>query len=451
MDKAATAARIAELKAELAELVAATQDRPDRHRPVHRLTVRRIEEIVRRKVLGFHADGNNLYLDFKSPPGANWVFRYKRDGVAHDLGLGSWTAGVSLAEARALAEDCRKKLRAGGDPLAARRAKRAAQQAERAKAMTFKQCAEAYIAAFQVNWTNPRHRQQWPISLADHVYPTIGALPVAVIDTGLIMRVLEPIWYDKPETARRVRARIELILGWATTSGYRTGENPARWAAHLKNLLPARAEATLDKHHPAMPYAELPGFMARLSQEGAVGMLALRVAILTVLRTNEVLGARWAEFDLDEKVWIVPAERMKMRREHRIPLAELVLEILRKLQRLPPSEFVFAVHPRRPIGPTSMLVSLKRLGRAETVHGFRSTFSDWCAERTNFASDLREMALGHAIGNKVEAAYRRGDLFQKRRQLMDAWAKFATSPASEGNVVPLARRSPPVASKARSA
>jgi integrase len=432
------AERIAELRAELARLTAATKEGTDRHRQSQRLTVRRIETIARRGLAGFHADGDCLYLDAKSLPGMNWVFRFKRGGVAHDMGLGPWPL-VGLAEARELALDCRRKLRAGIDPLAERQAARAAARAERAKAMTFKQCAEAYIAAFEANWKNSKHAAQWPSTLVTYVYPVIGALPVAAIDTGHVMQVLQPIWYEKAETASRVRGRIERVLGWAATSGYRPkGENPAQWKDHLDNLLPKRSAVAPGKHHSALPWAELPAFMARLAEEDGLGALALRFTILTCTRTSETLRARWDEIDLDDKLWVVPAERMKMGKEHRVPLADATVEILRTLQRLPPSDFVFPANRRRPVSNMIMLMALRRMGRADlTVHGFRSTFSDWCAERTNFPSELREMALAHTVGNKVEAAYRRGDLFAKRRQLANAWAKFATSPAPEGKVVPL--------------
>lgn len=431
-------ARIAELQAELARLTAATKQSTDRHRQSHRLTVRRIETIARLGLAGFHADGDNLYLDAKSLPGINWVFRFKRGGVAHDMGLGPWPL-VGLAEARELALDCRRKLRAGIDPLTERQAARAAQKAERAKVMTFKQCAEAYIAAFEANWKNAKHAAQWPATLENYAYPVIGALPVASIDTALVVRVLSPIWYDKAETASRLRGRIERILGWAATSGFRPrSENPARWRDHLDHLLPARSAVAPGKHHAALPWAKLPDFMACLAREEGLGALALRFTILTCTRTSEALGARWDEISLDDKLWIIPPERMKAGKEHRIPLADATMEILRTVQCLPPSPFVFPANRRRPVSSMIMLMTLRRIGRTDlTVHGFRSTFSDWCAERTNFPSELREMALAHAIGNKVEAAYRRGDLFAKRRQLANAWAKFATSPAPEGKVVPL--------------
>jgi integrase len=439
MDQIAIETRIDELRAELAQLTALKKVGARQHRYRDRLSVKRIEEIVQKKLIGFHADGGNLYFDFKSPPGANWVFRFKRNGVAHDMGLGRWPH-VTLAAARKLAKEAHNKLGAGVDPLAEKRAVKLALKLERTKTMTFRQCAEAYIKAFEVKWTNARHAAQWSSSLQRFVFPKAGGLPVAAIDTPLVMKVLEPIWYDKPETASRVRQRVEKIIGWAMTAGYRAdGDNPARWRNHLENLLPARSATASGKHHAALPYAELPSFMTRLSRDDGVGALALKITIMVCLRTDEALKAKWDEFDLVEKVWTVPAARMKTRREHRIPLAEPVLEVLHELKKLPPSDFVFAANRRRPAAPGVMLQTLKRMGCTATTHGFRSTFSDWCAERTNFPSELREMALAHAIGSKVEAAYRRGDLFQKRRQLMAAWARFATSPPAKGEVVPLNR------------
>ena len=399
--------------------------------------MRRIETIARLGLKGFWANGRNLYLDAKSLPGINWVFRFKRGGVAHDMGLGPWPL-VSLAEAREQALDCRKKLRAGIDPLAERQAARAAALAERTKAMTFKQCALAYIAAHENEWKNAKHAAQWPSTLAAYAYPVFGNLSVAAIDTALVMKALEPIWLTKTQTASRVRGRIESVLDWAATAGYRTGENPARWRGHLENLLAAKAKVSPERHHSALPYPELPSFMAQLAGHGGLGALALRFTILTCTRTGEALGARWDEVDLDDKLWTISAERMKMGKEHRVPLSSPALEILAMCRRLPPGLFVFALNPRRPVSSAIMLMTLWRMGRGDlTVHGFRSTFSDWCAGRTNFPSELREMALAHTVGNKVQAAYRRGDLFEKRRRLMDAWARYATGPAPAGLVVPL--------------
>jgi len=255
------------------------------------------------------------------------------------------------------------------------------------------------------------------------------------------MKAIEPIWFSKTETASRTRGRIEKILDWAATAGYRPGDvpNPARWKGHLENLLPRKSKVAPVKNHEALPYVQLPGFIAELARQTGIGALALRFAILTVTRTGETLGARWEEINLAEKLWAIPAPRMKGGREHRVPLSDPALDILAALQKLPPSPFVFPANPRRPVSNMIMLMMLRRMGRGNlTVHGFRSTFSDWCAERTAFPSEVREMALAHKISNAVEAAYRRGDLFEKRRELMRVWAAYCTGPAPAGEVVSLA-------------
>ena len=431
-------ARIAALEAEIARLKAGAAP-PDaapqrRHRDKSRLSNRRIETL---KAPGFYSDGDNLYLDFKEPPSKNWVFRYKRGGRARDMGLGPWPL-VGLAEAREQAIEARRKLRAGIDPIDEKKAARLALKLERAKVMTFKQGAEAYIAAHEAGWKNAKHAAQWPSTLQAYAYPVFGALPVSAVDTALVMKALQPIWGTKTETASRLRGRIESVLDWARTSGYRTGENPARWKGHLENLLAAKAKIARVEHHAALPYLELPAFIAELDRQDGLGALALKFTILTCTRTGEAIGAKWEEINLDERIWTIPAERMKAGREHRIPLSPPAIAILKTLKELPPSPFLFPANRRRPVSNMIMLMTLRRMGRgALTTHGFRSTFSDWCAERTNFASELREMALAHTVGNKVEAAYRRGDLFDKRRRLMEAWAKFATGPAAAGQVVPL--------------
>lgn len=376
------------------------------------------------------------------------MFRYKRNGRARDFGLGPFPL-ISLAEARELAVDRQRKLRTGIDPVDERRAARLAQKLERATAMTFQQSAEAYIAAHEKSWKSPKHAAQWPATLENYVYPIFGKLPVATVDTGLVMKVLEqlievrdghrePLWLARTETASRLRGRIEAVLDWATTRGYRIGENPARWKGHLENLLPKKSKVAPVKNHPALRYGELPSFMTDLAQQDGIGALALRFCILTAARTSEVLKAQWAEFSLTDKLWTIPAARMKAGREHRVPLSASALEILAVLKKLPATPYVFPANRARPVSNMIMLMTLRRMERGDlTVHGFRSTFSDWSAERTNFPSEVREMALAHQVDDKVEAAYRRGDLFQKRRALMDAWAKFATSPSAQGAVVPL--------------
>jgi integrase len=251
------------------------------------------------------------------------------------------------------------------------------------------------------------------------------------------MRALEPIWTTKPETAGRVRGRIESVLDWAAARGYRQGENPARWRGHLENLLPKKSKVRRVEHHAALPYAEIGTFIAELQQQEGVAARALEFAILTAARTGEVIGAKWDEIDFDERLWTVPAERMKAGKEHRVPLSDAALAVLEEMQKIRSADFVFpGGKARRPLSNMAFLMTLRRLGRRDlTAHGFRSTFSDWCSERTNFSADVREMALAHAVGDKVEAAYRRGDLFQKRRQLMEAWTRFASAPESAGEVV----------------
>jgi integrase len=439
------AERIAALKAELARLEAATEDAPRQHRRQQRLTVRRIETL---KIPGFYADGGNLYLDYKDPPGKNWVFRYKRDGVARDMGLGP-AAIVGLAEARELAMEARRKLRAGIDPLEEKRAARLAAKLERAKSVTFRQAAELYIAAHEASWKSSKHAAQWPATLAAYAYPAFGDLPVAAIDIGLVLKAIEPIWQTKAETASRTRGRIEAVLSWATTRGYRPkgAPNPAAWKDNLENLLPAKSKIAPTRRHPALPYDQLPEFMARLAEQDGLGALALRLVILTCSRTGEALGGRWAEIDLGRKLWTIPAERMKIKTlgdgspapDHRVRLSAPALAILAALPRLEGSPFLFPANRRRSVSNVIMLQLLKRMGRTDlTVHGFRSSFRDWAAETTNHPREASELALAHRVGSEVELSYRRGDMFQKRRVLMDDWARFCTTPAPEGAIVPFA-------------
>lgn len=274
--------------------------------------------------------------------------------------------------------------------------------------------------------------------MAQHVYPIIGDLPVAAIDTALVMKVLSPIWLERMVTAERVLGRIEKILGAATTSGYRTGDNPARWPGHLENLLAKKSRAAV-QHFAALAIDELPAFFATLTELTSLPSLALQFAILTAARSGEATGATWEEIDIAARMWTIPGERMKSGREHRVPLSDPAMAILAKCKALPTSEFVFAATPKRSIGGSAMLKTLKGLNPNLTVHGFRSCFSDWTAERTGFSADTREAALAHAIGDKVDASYRRGDQFKKRAQLMTAWGKFCTQPMPkpEGIVVPL--------------
>jgi integrase len=398
------------------------------------LSVRKIAAI---REPGYYGDGGGLYLRVTQTGTKAWIFRYSLGGRRRDMGLGTIDV-VSLAEARRKAEDARKLVAAGKDPLDAKTEESAAAAVEAAKAMTFKDATEAYIASHRAGWRNPKHAAQWTATLATYGWPVFGELPVSAIDTGLVMRALEPIWSVKPETASRLRGRIESVLDWAKVRGYRDGENPARWKGHLQALLPAKAKVAKVEHHAALPYADMPGFMAALRVADGMAAKALRFTIMTAARTGETLGATWAEIDLEGRLWTVPAERMKAGKEHRVPLSEPVLELLRDLYEVRQGEPVFpGAIKGKGLSNMALLMALRRLGRADlTAHGFRSTFRDWVAEQTNFPSEVAEMALAHTVGDKVEAAYRRGDLFEKRRQLAEAWGAFCSQPAG-GNVVSL--------------
>jgi integrase len=385
---------------------------------------------------GMHSDGGGLYLHVSSAGAKSWIFRWKRDNRSRDMGLGP-AVDVSLAEARELVTDARRTVRQGGDPIEEKRARRLGAKLEAAKAMTFADCATRYIAAHKAGWRNPKHAAQWPSTLEAYAYPVFGDLPVQAIDTALVMKALEPIWVEKPETASRVRGRIEAVLDWAKVGEFRDGENPARWKGHLEHKLPKKSKVAKVEHHAALPYSEIGAFMMALRQQEGIAARALEFTILTAARTGEVIAARWDEINSAERLWTVPSERMKAGREHRVPLSEWAMTMLDEMQKIRLSDFVFpGAKVARPISNMAMTMVLRRMGRNDlTVHGFRSTFSDWCAERTAFPSEVREMALAHVVGDRVEAAYRRGDLFEKRRQLAEAWARYCSTPAATGEVV----------------
>jgi integrase len=412
-----------------------------------KLNALKVAALVRAGKPGYTGDGGGLYLQISKWGTPTWVFRYRVGEKLRTAGLGS-TDTWSLAEARERARQMRQQRDDDIDPIDARRAEHARARVEAAKTMTFAQCAEAYIKAHRAEWRSPKSLAAWQGTLGMYAYPVIGDLPVRDVDTALVVKVLQPAWEKAPETANRLRGRIEAILGWATTSGHRQGDNPARWRGHLENLLakPARAKAEKrrakdrEEHHPALPYTQTGAFLSELREQEGVSVRALEFAILTAARTAEVIGARWEEIDLDEKLWIIPADRMKAGREHRVPLSPAALAIVEKMVTIRSGDLVFpGVKAGQAMSNMTLLMLLRRMKRADiTVHGFRSTFSDWAAERTNFPREVREMALAHVVDNKVEAAYRRGDLFQKRRQIMDAWAKFCATPATAGTrVVPL--------------
>jgi integrase len=380
---------------------------------------------LRRLPAGMHGDGAGLCLQVTPSGARSWIFRFSLFGRAREMGLGSLNT-VSLAEARESALECRKLLRDGRDPIEERKARLAAAQAAATRrSPTFEECAEEFVTAHRAEWTSSIHARQWAATMATYVYPLIGNLPVSTVDTRLVMRVLEPHWATKRETMSRVRGRIEVVLGWATTQQYRSGENPARWRGHLANLLAKGAKKTPIEHYKALPYLDLPAFMTKLRAIEGILARSLEFLILTAARTDEVRLSRWSEIDLAGRVWVIPAARMKAGRERRVPLSGRAVEILQSLPRHSP--YIF---PGRgsAVAPNMMLWLLKeKMDVPATVHGFRSTFADWCAEQTDFPSEVREMALAHAVGDRVEAAYRRGDLFEKRRQLAEVWSDFCAS------------------------
>jgi integrase len=392
--------------------------------------------VARLALPGLHHDGGGLYLQVGASGSKSWTYRYMLAGRAREMGLGPLQV-VSLAEAREKAAEARRLKFAGTDPIAARSSAVLKSRIGLQPSRTFMDCARQYIESHRPEWKNDKHGTQWQATLDTYVGPVFGDMSVRDVDLGLVMRVLEPIWRTKTETASRLRGRIERILDWATTAGYRQGENPARWRGHLENLLAKRSKVRKVKHHPALPYTEVAAFLSELRDLDGIAPQAFEFLILTAARTSEVLGARWGEFDLENAIWTVPASRIKAGREHRVPLSQPVMRILTKMAGVRQGELVFQGPKKgKPLSSMALLAVLDRMGRRDiTAHGFRSTFRDWAAERTNFPRDVAEMALAHAIADKVEAAYRRGDLFEKRRKLMYAWAKHCEAPATKGDVL----------------
>lgn len=381
--------------------------------------------VSRAKQPGMYPDGLGLYLRVGPSGTKSWIFRYRQGDRRHDMGLGPLHT-LGLSDARVKAEACRKQRLDGLDPLKQLRDQQMVQKLEAAKGMSFRDCADSYIKAHEAGWKNPSHRSQWRSTLEMYAYPVLGDLPVHEIDTSLVMKVIEPIWSTRTETASRLRGRIEAILDWAAVREFRRGDNPARWKGHLQKLLPARSSLSDVVHHPALPYAEIKDFMMKLRAENVTASNAMEFLILTATRTNEVIGAKWSEIDMENRLWIVPKERMrKTGREHRVPLSTSAMAILEKMKGTDDGDFVFPGRKQKPMSNMALLVLLKRMGRKDlTTHGFRSTFRDWVAEQTDYPNEVAEMALSHTVGDKVEAAYRRGDLFEKRRSLMQDWAGY---------------------------
>ena len=374
---------------------------------------------------GLYADGGNLYLQIGKRGGKSWIFRYRRNGRLRDMGLGSFPT-VTLADARKRATAHRNTLTEGKDPLYAKEQDLIEQKLKESESLTFMECAETYIDIHKAGWSNQKHIDQWTSTINTYVKKYFGDKPVSEIDVHDIEACLKPIWNKKTETATRIRGRIESILDWATVKGYRKGDNPARWKETLRHMLTAPTKIHKVRHHPALPYSEIQKFVHQINAHPGISSYALRFTILTACRTSEVIKAKWHEFDMDERVWSIPEERMKMNRPHRVPLTDEMMKILRSLELIRSNDYLFpGQKENKPISNMAMLVLLKRMNRGDiTVHGLRSTFRDWAAETTEYSGDVVEMALAHKIQNDVEAAYRRGDLLEKRRALMAEWNNY---------------------------
>lgn len=391
-------------------------------RLLNRLSARHVETL---KEPGLYADGGNLYLRIDPAGSKRWTFIYRWRGKRKEMGLGS-VKTFRLADARVAAETARKQVAEGTDPAEARKASRAA-----AMGLTFGQVADEVVEALRPGWKNPKHAAQWEMTLRDYI--PFRDKPVASVDTEDIKKALTPIWLTTPETASRLRGRIERVLDVAKARGFRTGENPARWRGHLAVMLPKQPKLTRG-HHAALAYAEMPRFMSDLRGRHAMAARALEFTILTASRTSETLAARWAEIDLDERVWVVPPERMKAGREHRVPLEESALDLLRilKLPRLKPSDLVFPGLKRGlSLSTGAMERVLDRMDVDVTVHGFRSSFSDWAHEQTQTPDMIIEMCLAHVVGSETSRAYRRGDAFNRRRDLMRLWDRYLAGPTDQ--------------------
>lgn len=393
------------------------------------LNAKQIEKLLRNGDPGLTNDGQGLYLKISKAGSASWIYRFKLDGRTRDMGLGKYP-DISLAQAREKATDARRKVKTGLDPinekhLEERQAKAKRLEAE-APSLDFSRLCDDYIATHKAGWKSAKHAQQWANTLSTYAYPVIGSLHPKDVHTAHLISILKPIWGNKTETANRVRNRIELVLDAAKAQGLREGENPARWRGHLDKLLPKPSKVAKVKHHAAMPWDELPDFMKVVSQKQGASFRAMEMAIMTACRTSEVLNATWEEIDLTANTWTIPPERMKAGGEHRVPISKQLRRLLEALPRLSGSPYVFpGARAGRPLSNMAMMMALRGLGFENlTMHGFRSTFRDWAAECTNHPRDVCEQALAHSLGSKVEAAYRRSDLFSKRACLMDDWADF---------------------------
>jgi integrase len=401
-------------------------------RALNRLTALRV---ARAKKPGMLADGGSLYLRIAPGGSRQWIFRYVTNKRLRDMSLGP-AHTLTLAEARERATEARKLRLDGIDPIEHKRARMAALRAADARTITFRECCEAYLRSHDASWTSARHRAQWRSTLAQ-LYPVLGALPVQAIDTPLVLKAIKPIWGKTPVTASRLRGRLEAVLGWATVHHYRAGDNPAKWGGLLEHALPAPGKVARVEHHSALPYVNIAEFMTRVRSDTSITARALEFIVLTAARSGEAVGATWDEIDFEAKVWLVPASRMKAGRDHRVPLADAAIAVLEAMRAIRQSPYVFpGASAGQPVRGGTVWWLANRLAGV-SVHGLRSSFRDWASERTNFQREVCEMALAHAILDAVEKAYRRGDLFDKRRKLMDAWAAYCANPQFTGKVLPI--------------
>jgi integrase len=404
---------------------------------INRLTALQVKNLTK---AGYHPDGGNLYLCVRPSGAKSWIFRYRHGGREREMGLGS-LATFSLAEARERALQQRKLLADGIDPLCAKSVAQLQRKKTDASVITFSNAAKEYIASHRSGWKSDKHADQWTNTLETYAYPVFGRLPVSSVTTELVMRVLQPIWQNKTETASRVRGRVERVLDWCKTQGYRTGDNPAAWKGHLSNLLPPPKRTRKPEHHEALPYQEVDVFMRLLREVSSISAAALEFIILTCCRTTEAIEAKWSEIDLQLAMWTIPAARMKAKKEHVIPLSDAAMDVLLRAK-ASGTESVY-VFPGQKVGrPLSNMACLtflqKRMGYTHlTVHGFRSTFRDWAGETTSHPREVIEHALAHQLKDKSEASYARGTLIQKRRALMRDWATYCSGANTGSSPVPL--------------
>ena len=389
-------------------------------RTLNRLSANLVKALAER---GYYADGGGLYFRVSEFGTRLWAFRYTRAGKAREMGLGPYPE-VTLKEAREFALEARKLLRDDQDPIGKRQARRSAMASERQAALTFAQCAAAFIAVKENEWKNAKHGEQWRTTLATYADPVIGKMLVRDVQQAHILKILEPIWTTKTETASRLRGRIENVLDYASARGCRQGDNPARWRGHLDKILATPSKVAKVEHHTALDYGHIGAFMVELRRQFSMGARALEFAIITAARSGEVRGANWAEIDLDRAVWTIAEQRMKAGREHRIPLSDSALSMLRAMPRIKDCELVFPNTKGTALSDMTLTAVLRRMGCPVTAHGFRSTFRDWAGETTAYPREVIEHALAHQLKDKAEAAYARGTLFDKRRSLMADWAQF---------------------------